>query len=71
MKSIERAHMPKSLWERIKLPRNYAKALEIVDKYLVLVLFFYFSFDDQFLLPFDFIEVFSTLILYRNSGQNS
>lgn len=34
MKSIERAHTPKDLWERIKLPRNYAKALEILDKYL-------------------------------------
>eukprot|EP00249_Psilotum_nudum_P013347 c24285_g1_i1 orf=629-1576(-) len=34
MKSIERAHAPKELWERIKLPRNYGKALDIIDKYL-------------------------------------
>ncbi|KAL2652678.1 hypothetical protein R1flu_020806 [Riccia fluitans] len=34
MKSIERSHSPKDLWERVKLPRNYAKALETVDKHL-------------------------------------
>lgn len=34
IKTIERAHTPKKLWEKIKLPRNYAKALEIVSEQL-------------------------------------
>ncbi|XP_057540148.1 uncharacterized protein LOC130818121 [Amaranthus tricolor] len=35
MKTIERAHMPDKLWERVKLPRNYLQALGIIDKHLM------------------------------------
>lgn len=34
MKTVERAHMPKKLWEKIRLPGNYTKALEIVSEHL-------------------------------------
>ena len=33
-KTAERAHTPKHLWEKIKLPANYTKALELVSKQL-------------------------------------
>ncbi|KAF6164127.1 hypothetical protein GIB67_017711, partial [Kingdonia uniflora] len=33
IKSIERAHTPKKLWERVKLPGNYEKALVIINKH--------------------------------------
>lgn len=34
IKAIERAHLPSKWWERIKLPANYTKALELVDQHL-------------------------------------
>jgi protein MAK16 len=34
IKTVERAHSPKNLWEKIYLSRNYAKALEQLDEHL-------------------------------------
>lgn len=34
IKAIERAHLPSKWWEKIKLPSNYTKALELVDQHL-------------------------------------
>ena len=34
MKTIERAHTPNKLWEKVKLPQSYKKALELIDQQL-------------------------------------
>lgn len=34
MKTVERAHTPKNMWQKIRLKRNYAQALEQLDEHL-------------------------------------
>ena len=34
IKTVERAHSPKNLWERITLSRNYSKAIQQLDEHL-------------------------------------
>lgn len=34
MKTVERAHSPKNLWEKVLISRNYSKAIEQIDQHL-------------------------------------
>ena len=34
MKTIERAHSPKNLWERVELPASKEKAIEVIEQNL-------------------------------------
>lgn len=35
MKTIERAHSPLNMWEKIKLPANYSESLKLIDQHLI------------------------------------
>lgn len=34
LKSVERAHLPNQLWDKILLDENYEKALQQIDKFM-------------------------------------
>lgn len=34
LKTIERAHSPKNLWEKVRLSRDYGKAMEQLSEHL-------------------------------------
>lgn len=43
MKTVERAHLPNRMWEKIRLPSNYQKALAMIDEKLMCVTMVYLS----------------------------
>ena len=45
MKTIERAHMPAKLWEKIPLSKDYAEAVKQASRQLILYLLTYESAD--------------------------
>ena len=37
MKTIERAHTPKAMWEKIELSKNYGEAIAKIDEQLGII----------------------------------